>query len=274
MAAALCASLALRAAVFLEDPGCMRLQCVGHPRSVFFSGDNEGELQNALKAGAWPGDDYSACQFCSLKNSAWAELYVPSMYTPTHTRLAPFFVGALSCIYHQTQVQKSSTRRVEWPLLRSVLLVLSVLWVLERHSVLALMSVPPLAGRLPVPIVEIFGGTIDAAAWAILTLSSILPKSHWLQSDFLKNIGSLNIFKLPSRLSFGIYCFHWPILMSLVRFTPRNLLPYNAYLAFLIPFLLVVILSGVAAQVVDRHVLSPVDQAARSLLNSAFRSHA
>merc|ERR1711972_143948 len=116
----------LRLAAWSADPACHRLSCLDHPSSLLL-GAGEPMLTELSKGFNMVSIEERSCACvsrtgCHVSNFEWARKFA-YMYTPTHVRAVPFFVGALlACSYvnaisedvwaRATAVSKSARRPI------------------------------------------------------------------------------------------------------------------------------------------------------------------
>jgi len=250
-----------RFVVFLEDPACHRLAaCMDHPSTTFL-GAGETLLDELQQSFGMPRIVEKACGCvatgCDLSNAAWMRSYA-SMYIPTHVRASPFFIGALlACSYKQALSSVAEWAKFNrWP--SRGRLALALAWVLERHGMLGVLGLPgALATNLPEASLEVLGGLLDSCAWAAVAFAAIVPAAHPSHSVLLSRGMSVDAFRTPARLSFCIYCLHWPVLFDVMRYTPKDWLPTNVYLAFAMPFAVVMAITCVLSWLVHHLVEVP-----------------
>merc|ERR1712232_686315 len=144
------------------------------------------------------------------------------------------------------------------------------MWVLERHGVLALARMPLLlASNLPEVLLEVLGGLIDSVAWACILFSVIVPEWHPAYCHIISRLMSHPLFRSHAKLTFGIYCLHWPVLFDFIRYVPKAWLPSSVYMLFLLPFFIVLLTSYGLAWVTHHYVEIPSMLWTASLIGKA-----
>jgi peptidoglycan/LPS O-acetylase OafA/YrhL len=151
----------------------------------------------------------TGCDACSMDMEAYSD-YFSALYQQTEFRLAPFFVGAALASFQS----KSGNMKRAPP---SIVTLIAFFWALERHQVPGVSSILALKSFFPGAFLFAFGNYLDAIAWAVLLHATATIKSRWI-----KDFSSKQVFKLGSRLSFGVYMFHWPIMMDLIALIKRH----------------------------------------------------
>jgi peptidoglycan/LPS O-acetylase OafA/YrhL len=151
----------------------------------------------------------TGCDECSMDSSEYSS-YFAALYQHTEFRLAPHFVGAALAAFQS----KKERLRQRPPY---IIVLAAFIWTLERHQLPGVSSSVGIACLFPHDFIFAFGNFLDAIAWAVLLHAAATNQSRWLE-DFSSN----PVFKVGSRLSFGIYMFHWPIMMDLVAMIKRH----------------------------------------------------
>uniref|UniRef100_A0A7S2K861 Uncharacterized protein n=1 Tax=Zooxanthella nutricula TaxID=1333877 RepID=A0A7S2K861_9DINO len=271
-----------RLATWLRDPACHRFSCIDHPSSYLLSA-GEPLATELVTHWGMPRLQERPCA-CATQTGCDATgpdafRRIASVYAPTHARAAPFFVGALlACSYvgaykdlpsaRAAEVLGSAGRRRAW--VRRGRVLLALLWAAERHGFLLLARLPgPLAAGLPEAFVEVFGGLVDCAAWACILFAALAPEAHPAHSRILARMLRWPCLRGLSKLTFGVYCLHWPVLFDFLRFAPRDMLPSNAITLFLVTFAIVLTLSFALAWIVHHCIEVPCARLARKVAGKA-----
>lgn len=146
------------------------------------------------------------------KNTAvdMAQGYLVAMYNPTHTRIGPFFVGAIvACNVYLA--------RLHTP--QKTVLGTVCCWVLTLQALITLL-IPCLPAEDNVPVIGQLIATaalrtLSAVAAGFLLYRALVPKEHGWHWAALNKFLSLKCFAPIATLSYCSYLIHFRLLMEL-----------------------------------------------------------
>merc|ERR1712176_1496635 len=113
------------------------------------------------------------------------------------------------------------------------------------------------SSSLPENLLEPFGGLLDSVAWACVLFAAIVPEYHPAHCPTILRLMSHPQLREPAKLTFGVYCLHWPVVFDFIRYMPRSWLPSNVYLLFFLPFLAITLISFGLAWLAHRYIEIP-----------------
>jgi len=226
-------SAVVRWNVIFNDFACLNVGCVDdNVVAILLTAPGDaGAPGLALGAAPYQLGTPGHCHPCPLDVGAFADNWSTNLYTPTHTRLAPIFVGAALAA-----ALKNARPSPPLPPLRFAVLGLALLWAAESHALAPKLLTARVGAMLGSPqAVDALGSLAISTAWAVIVFAAVVPFDHWLRCDPIRRVLGASIWRFPASLTFGVYCLHWPVLMLALKCIKP--LPSSDVWAFLVIFL-------------------------------------
>mmetsp|Transcript_990 Transcript_990/g.2687 ORF Transcript_990/g.2687 Transcript_990/m.2687 type:complete len:481 (-) Transcript_990:262-1704(-) len=270
------AAAACRWAIILGDPRCLDESCLDLTvlSTLLTLPGDDGSPGRWLGAPPFSRGPPGHCGGCPLDAAAWVDNWASSLYTPTHARLAPFFVGAaLAAALEAVPPTATWSDRGPWTargpardrldylrrtgrrdppnprkiLGRILVLGLAFVWAAESHAI----APPLLRGRALAALgpiaADALSGLFTGLCWSVIVFSVVAPEYHWLRCTTLAAVAAAPAWRHPAAKTLGVYCLHWPWLMLALRHVkPLPASDASAFLEIFVPTLAGAVASAVA----------------------------
>ena len=195
-------SAVVRWNVIFNDFACLNVGCVDdNVVAILLTAPGDaGAPGLALGAAPYQLGTPGHCHPCPLDVGAFADNWSTNLYTPTHTRLAPIFVGAALAA-----ALKNARPSPPIPPLRFAVLGLALLWAAESHALAPKLLTARVGAMLGSPqAVDALGSLAISTAWAVIVFAAVVPFDHWLRCDPIRRVLGASIWRFPASLTFGV----------------------------------------------------------------------